>query len=372
MLSSLLGIRLILLIGNTVPVPAPYNLTTALTKVEVTNDAESGDGFQMTFTLGRDKLPEYSLLLSGLLNTFNRVIIGVLMGAVPEVLIDGIITHHQITPSNDPGMSTFTVTGKDVSIVLDLEERNSARPNQPDYLIVQQLILRYAQYGLVPETMPTADIPISVERTPQQHETDLKYIQRLAQNNGYVFYVEPVTFGVNIAHWGSKSRVGIPQPALTFNMGAATNVKSINFSLDAMAPVTTSGDIVEPITRISIPLPALPPLRVPPLAAMPTPARRRTIARDTANENPAAAATSIVAAETNTPDAVTGDGELDAVHYGRVLRARGLVGVRGVGYSYDGLYYVKSVTHSIAKGEYTQKFSLSREGTGALTPVVIP
>jgi hypothetical protein len=54
------------------------------------------------------------------------------------------------------------------------------------------------------------------------------------------------------------------------------------------------------------------------------------------------------------------------------LRARGLVGVRGAGFAYDGNYFVRSVTHDIARGSYTQSFTLSREGTGALLPVVLP
>ena len=37
--------------------------------------------------------------------------------------------------------------------------------------------------------------------------------------------------------------------------------------------------------------------------------------------------------------------------YGDVLRARRLVGLRGVGYMHDGYYYVKNVTHKIKKGE---------------------
>ena len=64
-------------------------------------------------------------------------------------------------------------------------------------------------------------------------------------------------------------------------------------------------------------------------------------------------------------DAVTGTGELDGVRYGYVLRARRLVGVRGVGLSYDGDYYVKQVTHNIKVGEYKQSFTLTREGLGA-------
>jgi len=69
---------------------------------------------------------------------------------------------------------------------------------------------------------------------------------------------------------------------------------------------------------------------------------------------------------------VTASGTLDALRYGDVLQPRGLVGLRGAGFSYDGIYYVKSVTHDIRSGQYQQNFSLSREGTGALTPVVIP
>jgi hypothetical protein len=69
---------------------------------------------------------------------------------------------------------------------------------------------------------------------------------------------------------------------------------------------------------------------------------------------------------------VTASGELNALRYGDLLRPRGLVGLRGAGYTYDGLYYVKSVSHNISKGKYTQRFSLTREGTGALSPVVIP
>ncbi|MFL6257082.1 MAG: phage late control D family protein [Pyrinomonadaceae bacterium] len=369
MLASTLGIRLILLVGPTVPLPAPAPLSQALTSAEVTNDASTGDGFQLTFTLGKDAA-DYGLLLSGALNPFNRVVVGVMMGAMPEVLIDGIITHHQLTPSNEPGKSTLTVTGKDVSVMLDLKEKNEKYPNQTDSIIVAQLLAKYAIYGLVPRPAPTTDIPIELERIPRQHETDLKFIKRLAHKNGYVFYVEPVTFGVNTAYWGPESRAGLPQPALTTNMGHYTNVTSLNFSNDAYAPIGTEGTFVEPITKSAIPIPPLPSLKVPPLAAMPAVPRRTQLMRETANQNASSAAVSAIAAATNSPDSVTGRGELDSVRYGHVLRARKLVGVRGAGFNYDGIYYVRRVSHHISHGSYKQSFELSREGTGSLTPVV--
>jgi hypothetical protein len=69
---------------------------------------------------------------------------------------------------------------------------------------------------------------------------------------------------------------------------------------------------------------------------------------------------------------VTASGDLDALRYGGLLKPRGIVGLRGAGFQNDGFYYVKSVTHKIGKGQYKQSFNLTREGTGAISPVVIP
>ena len=372
MLTSQLGIRLILWIGPTVPTPAPYEVMSALEAVEVTTDDETGNGFQLTFGLGKDKTLDYGLLTSGVVDPARRVIVGVLMGVVPEVLIDGVISHHQLEPATEAAGPRLTVTGQDISVMLDLEERNAKYENQPDFVIVSRLLLGYPQLGLVPNVTPTTDVPIVLDRIPRQQETDLKYIERLAGRNGFVFYIEPKTFGLNVAYWGPPNRLGLPQSALTQNMGAATNVTSLGFSQDALEPVAAEGSFVEPIAKLSLPIPRLPTLKIPPLAASAAPARRTVKARTTANQNPAQAATTALAAAMNAPDAVTGEGELDAVRYGGVLRARRLVGVRGAGRTYDGFYYVRGVTHKIARGSYTQAFRISREGTGSLTPVVVP
>ncbi len=371
MLSSLLGIRLILWVGETIPSPAPPEVLGALTEVVVTNDSEKGDGFKMTFTLGKDKAGDFSILNSGALDPFNVVSIGVLMGVIPEVLINGVITHHQIEPSNEPGLSTLTVMGTDMSIMLDMEDQNGKYENQPDFVIATGLLAKYAKYGIVPQPTPTSDVPIMLQRIPRQCGTDSKFLQRMAKRNGFVFYMEPVTFGVNKAYWGPESRVGMPQPAMSINLGEFTNVKYLKFSNDALSLVDSEGSFVETTTKMSLPIPQLPSLKVPPLSRSPAKARRKTIQRETANRNPAQAATAAVAASTNAPDPVKGEGELDTIKYGHVLRARGLVEVRGAGLSYNGTYCVKSVTHNIRKGEYTQQFSLSRDGIGTIFPVVM-
>ena len=78
-----------------------------------------------------------------------------------------------------------------------------------------------------------------------------------------------------------------------------------------------------------------------------------------------------LAKASNLADAVTGTGELNVLRYGRILKARQLVGVRGAGFAYDGLYYVNSVTHKIKRGEYKQSFKLSRNGLVSTVPRVV-
>jgi hypothetical protein len=77
-----------------------------------------------------------------------------------------------------------------------------------------------------------------------------------------------------------------------------------------------------------------------------------------------------LAKESRSTDAVSASGTLDVLRYGHILKARQLVGVRGGGAPFDGLYYVNSVTHNIKVGEYKENFTLSRNGLLSTVPAV--
>jgi hypothetical protein len=362
-----LGVRLQLMIGPTVPVPAPFEVIDALTSVEVTDNDRERDGFQMSFSLGKNSLLEYGLLQSGILDPSSRVIMMVIIGGTPQVLMDGMITNHQVVPSNKPGESTLVVTGEDISLAMDLVERSDTYPNQTASSIVTKIV---SSYGLEPAV--TATDYVNSDNHETQQGTDLAYIQKLAQDYSFIFYVEPTNVpGVNIAYWGVDNRLGEIQPALTMNMGPDTNVDSqLTFSFNALGPAKPQLSILEPTTGLSIPIP-IPSALEPTLSSHPTSSMRITVSRDTANLSFTEALRKALTTVSSSLDAVTATGEVDAVRYGRVLRARRLVGVRGVGNSYDGVYYVKQVTHRIKRGEYKQSFTLVREGLGASRPTLV-
>ena len=77
---------------------------------------------------------------------------------------------------------------------------------------------------------------------------------------------------------------------------------------------------------------------------------------------PAKAAQFALSLASNSADAITGNGQLDVLRYGNVLKPRQLVAVRGATDTFNGRYYVKSVTHNIKRGSFTQSFSLARGG----------
>lgn len=364
MLTGLLGIRIILKIGKSVLAPAPYSVMTALRHVQVTNETEGNDGFQMTFSLGKDKANDYSLLASGALDPDTRVAIGAILGVTIEPLIDGVIYHHQVKPSNEPGMSTLTVMGRDISIILDLETKNVTHKNQSDSTIATSVIGHYTKFGITPDVEKTKETPTESQRVVQQTKSDLSFLKDLAENNGFVFYIEPLTLGSSTAHWGPENRKKPAQPALSMNMGSATNVSSLDFAQDALSPIKATGSILDPVTKQSIKIPELEAFRTAQFAAKPITARRTTVLRCLANKSMGLASTRAVAAMTKASEPIAANGELDTVRYGHVLRARHSVTVSGAGHANDGLYKVQSVTHEIEPGKYAQRFTLSREGTG--------
>ena len=128
--------------------------------------------------------------------------------------------------------------------------------------------------------------------------------------------------------------------------------------------------IQDPTTKVvlPIPIPSVNPLNPPLGAVIPIPQQIEEM-KDTAKLSPGQALMRGFARATETGDVVTGDGRLDVLRYGQILKARQLVTVRGAGVAFDGLHYVESTTHSIKLGQYKQSFTLKRNGLISTSPV---
>jgi hypothetical protein len=376
------GVHLSLMIGPVVPVPAPQVVMDSLASVEVTTSDTGPTMFQLTFGLSsRSPLHTLFLITGGAPLLFMRVIVTVTVGGTPTVLVDGVITNHQIVPGTDVEHPSLVITGEDLTALMNQQDFSGFPfPAMPAEARVAVLLAKYAVLGLVPLVIPSVliDVPIPTGNIPSQQGTDLAYIKALAERVGYVFYVDPGPVpGVNIAYWGPQIKVGVPQPALNVDMDAATNVESLSFSFDSQKNKIPTVFIYNELTKVVIPIP-IPPITPlnPPLGLLPplpTSIGDLQPVDDDLSKRPIPQAIMIgLAKAARWAEAVTGDGTLDVVRYGRVLRARQLVGVRGVGPAFDGLQYVTKVTHKLTRESYKQSFGLSRNGLLSTVPVVVP
>lgn len=381
-----LGLR----IGLDLPGPAPAEIMRALRGVEVNQSDAAPSGFQLTFLAEQvnASYDDFSIVAHPLLQPFQRVLVRVQVDGVPTTLIDGFITHTQFVPANGPGDSTFVVTGQDVSVKMDMISYSREFPCLPDDLTVAILLAPWTILGIVPVIIPTPTGLVPYDHVPQQTGTDRATVQQLAAENGYVFYVNPgpILF-TNYAYWGPPPRVGPPVAVLDVVVGPASTADSVQFSYDALAPTTFFGLVMETTIDPYLPIPLLTigSTRVPPLAAYPALTPEKLLSLDTRKQlwrdQGADPIRSLLLAQSctnrSTDNVVTGTCEVQTTRLGQVVSAPAVVGVRGTGTLYDGLYYMSAAMHRItleadAQWDYHQTFTLTREGVGTTRTTLAP
>lgn len=372
------SIKLSLLMGA-VPVPAPAFVVEALSSVKV--DAGSGDtqsGFELIFDIPLRSQLRALFLGAGSAATGGiplvRVVLIVSMNGRSDVIVDGMATDIEAQPT-DSGNARVIVKGKDLSALMDVVETPGIPyPATPPSVRVLGILAKYAAFGVIPTVIPAVldEPPIPTERIPVHKGTDYAYIKLLAREAGYVFYLEPGPApGMSRAYWGPEIRVGMPQPALTMGMDAVSNVDQLSFHFDREAKSIPVVYLHERQTKLAIglPIPDVTPMN-PPLGLVPPLPPRIEHLSGTGHLTPGQAMMHGLAYVAQHSDSVFGEATVDVARYGHIVRSRQLIGVRGAGLPYDGLYYVRSVTHELQRGSYKQKASLARNGLFPTVPRV--
>jgi len=149
---SSLPLYMQLLIGPGVPVPVPQELMDALTGVEVTSNTRSASVFQLTFSMTPTRAAALVLAAQA---PMMRVVILVVVNGIPEVLMDGLVTHSQLAPGSDSSTTTLNITGEDLSKAMDyLPFDGLPYPAQTENVRVMAILGKYAALGIQPRVMP--------------------------------------------------------------------------------------------------------------------------------------------------------------------------------------------------------------------------
>jgi len=374
------GVRLQLLTGPLTFSPPPQEVMEALQEATITQNAGQRSGFQLRFAVAKGGALD-QMLAGRSLDPPARVILVVYLDGQPTVLSDGVVTRHDLVRSNEAGQSTLTLTGVDVSQMLDLLDLSGIPMPMPAEAQVMLLLAPMAAYGCVPMVIPSVVLfaPNPLERYPAIQGTPYAWITQLAEDVGYTFYVEPGPLpGMNTAYWGPEIRVGPSQRALTVDSDEGTDVESMTFSYDGIQKTVYVLTAFPPQVRVPFPLPIpdITPLSPPQGSKPPIPLqfKRMNVERHGDDQDDSTARLDIVQAvakglarTTQAAQIVSGSGSLDVLRYGRLLQCRRPVDVRGAGPAYDGQYLVKSVTTTCKAGEIKQRFTLARNAQVSLS-----
>jgi hypothetical protein len=368
------------------PLPAPPPLITALQKIEVESSTDVASVFRITFGMTQatgidwDLVgPEYE---ETIFRPFTPVQIRVLAGiGIPSAIINGYITGQQASYDDQSGASKLEISGMDATVLMNLQEKVMPWPMLPDSQIADAI---FAQHGIIPNTFPTLPTLIEPEGTTTQRGTDIRFLRRLAQRNGYECYVQPnPQTGLDIGYFGPPMNLPVADAVLNVRMSPETNVSEFKVNYDMARPTTAVGLGLDVKTMAPSAFPSLVPATPPPVAGLypfGTPmgvdnAVTRSIgplsqplifSTETGQFMAPGLAAATQGIVNRSSWAVVAEGTVGS-DVG-ILHPGGTVNVRGAGIAFNGSYYLTRVSHIIDCTSYVQKFQAKRNAlimTGA-------
>jgi hypothetical protein len=346
--------------------PGPPEVLAAIQQLEVEDHADMADMLRLRLAMGvREGCGAWVLLDDDLFPRLGRLRISITVGSGPaEPLLEAYIIETNADFSNQPGQSVLNVVAMDPTVLMHLEEKVRAWPDMADSDIASAI---FGEYDFTPQVEATQPSRPEAEVTTMQRGSDIQFLRQLAQRNGYECYVElNVETGVVEGHFHPPRLEQQPQGVLSVNMGEASNVNSFNARYDMLGPTTaqvTGLDIEsqeeQPATADSLALTGLGRE-----AALPGDRPRRVLLSQTGLAQANELQTQAQAVTDQSGWAITAEGELNAVAYGGILRAKRPVNLRGAGRQFSGTYYVERVLHTFTAEGYTQRFTLRRNASG--------
>jgi phage protein D len=261
------------------------------------------------------------------------------------------------------------ILGVDASYEMNLEDKRKVWKGKSYEEIARSVIGEYHLHPVIAEpadSSASADVPA---HPVAQRGTDLALLRELARRKGYEFFVQ----GGN-AYFRPAQLTGTPQKLIAVNFGDQTNCTRISIDADGTLPTEAeiafidpmTGETPDPVVRTDSGLPAL---GARPLSEMRGEAgvpQARLVPRRLGCMTQAQAEDYAIGVLRRNAWCVVATGHLNGLRYGRVLRTRKLVTVKGVGEPHNGTYYVRKVRHQLTARTYDMDFELVRNALGTL------
>jgi len=347
---------------------ASPELLAAIQQIEVEDHSTMADMLRLRVGVSvKENGSAWAVLDEDLFARLSNIKLGVKVGSgQTERLIDAYVIETNISLANQPGQSLINVVAMDPTVLMNLDEKVKAWPNMSDSDIATAIFSDGA-YGFQPVVDTTQWRRQEDDQTINQRGTDIQFLQRLAQRNGFECYVEVNSqSGQTEGHFHAPRLDQTSQGVLSVNMGEATNVNSFQARFEMLRPVAAQVTGLDIETGSDQPAQADSSTRtgLGSNVSLTADRPRRVLLNRTGMAQTGELQAYAQAVVDNAAMAIRAEGEVNTVAYGGLLRAKRPVSVRGAGRQFSGLYYVEKVLHTFTGEGYKQQFNLKRNALG--------
>jgi phage protein D len=355
--------------------PAERRLLERLQRIEVEEHVDMADMLRLEFaTSVRDDESGWSLVDDEIFEPFTALRFGLQAGSrSPDLVLNAYVIDVDVSFSNAPGQSTLEVVAMDHTALMDREEKRRRWKDMRHSAIARDIFDEYNLAGragtTVKKTEPGGQ---ELEAPVMQRGTDARFLRQLADQNGYLFYVEThPDSGQEEGHFHPLEREETSldmeaQAPLRVSMGRTTNVDSFDVRYEMTKPFEAVGAGVKADSRdkqeaSSDSSTGSSHGKKSTLQGK----KRKKFIPPASGQRTGDIQTYGQVLSNRSSYAIRATGRLRIVEYENVLRAKRPVQVEGAGDKFSVRYYVEQVQHTITDEEYIQNFTLRTNAEGA-------
>lgn len=345
--------------------PADGELLASVQSLEVEDHADLADMLRLRIAIAvAAGGSHWNVVDDGLFDRLANVRVSAKVGpGRAEPVIDAYVIDSRAAFSSEPGRSVLDVVAMDATALLSLEEKVKSWPDQADSAIASSI---FSDYGFTANVRDSQPVRQQEETTTIQRGTDIAFLRKLAERNGYETFVEVAADGGTEGHFHPPDLDEQPQAVLNVNLGSATNVDDFNARYDMLAATTAqvtgldvSDGSTQPADAQNSQQTALGGS-----SAVPADRPRKVLLSGTGLSSAGELQTLAQAVVDRSAFSITAEGTVHGAAIGTLLKAKTPVLVRGAGREFSGTYYVQRVRHVFSGEGHAQHFSLRRNASG--------
>jgi phage protein D len=294
----------------------------------------------------------------------TNVQIGVrLAGSAVTPLIDGYVIDVRASLGNVAGASLVEIVAMDATVLMDLDEKVRAWPDQSDSSVAEAI---FGEYGFDTDIEKTDFVRQESDVTSMQRGSDIRFLHRLAERNGFECFVGVGSSGKTVAHFHSPRLDQSSQTVLSVNMGSETTVDDFKVRYDMLKATTAAASGIDAHDAQPQPVqaPSASEKSLGGASTIPTDRPRLKLLPGSGLSRAGELQTLAQAVVDRSAYAITAEGVANAGALGQVLHAKQPVLVRGAGLQFSGTYYVQRVLHRFEHNGYKMHLALKRNAAG--------